>query len=1285
MKRALRGLASFGALLLLLAAAAFGAVQSPAAKRFLARELSKRLSGPDQTVVIGTLSGWIPFELGVGELQVLDAQGAWLIVRDVFLQWHPMALFRGRIHGELLTVRQVHLIRNPTPDRDRDMSPERAGRPLPNLPKPMLLDRFLLHQLVVEAPVAGIPLTAALEGSVAWRESDRAQEAALKVVVSHDGRETLLNVQVTLDPAEPRLQTRLTLSEQENGWLASRLDLKNFGPLQGKILARLDNSRDAPGMVWIDELEFKTRDVVLTAQGGFHSATRSLRAVSYRLSVDDLTPLTALIHFHIRGKGIVEGTVEGAVEHLHGSLFMQAGDLELPSWRLPRTEMRVDWTLKPKPSSPYPETSLNLRGKTSFQAISGDSSRAWEDVSLEASATLFPDGILEVETLQVSSPDVGETTLKGRVDLQKRTAESQIFVSLSDLSSLSFLSPQSLKGDLHGDAVLSGSWDNMTVQTTLKGKVLGYGDAQWTDWQLMTTLSGLPENPKGQIASQAVYGGGPCRLALDFAKAGPELHLPNLSFRCQDASVEGALGAHLETLLVVGSLRVSVPRLEILSAVLRKNLRGTLEGTLDLADEGKRQQIQGELTVRSLAFGGIGAERIHLAVQLDALSPSPRGSALMSVQNMRSSSWVLISGHATLEGGMDGLTFASHLEGTLQHPFSLDIAGRALRDADTKELHVTAFSGTTGPVVLALEGPAHLAIHARGLETSPIRLRLGDGRLEGRVLWSGENPFATLDFREIPLDLIRHFGGPHVEGRLNGTGRLRRVQGSPQAELALKVDALRSPEWPPQETLSLASTTRADAKTLRMDVELSGLGPEPSRAGLSVPIRFGIEPFELAVLRDKPMAGGVSLAVSLERLGTLLELDAHKIQGLLAGQLAVDGTVNRPGVNGSMRLEKGRYEHEDLGILLQDMTALIDGNGSILHLRELKGSDGKKGTIQGLGHIRLDPQARFPYEATVTFEDVSPLHRDDISGNLNGTLSLQGSADETSIKGSLRVRPLRIRLPERLPPNIVKLDVEEVGRGSPPPALKPSSSASPVPHRVLLDLAVNFPAMTTLSGWGLESEWEGALTVSGEASKPVVSGEVHIVRGHLLFLTKRFRFTQGNVTFYGDVPPDPVINVVGETELRDMTAQVSLSGRASQPQLTMGSRPERPQDEVLAQILFGRSATTLSPFQALRLAALLQALSSKSGHGSAFDVLGKTRDLLGLEQLELLGLGAGEGLQVGLGKYLGENVRVDVNQRLEEGDVSLRVEVEVTPNITLETQVGTQSRTGAGVFWKYDY
>lgn len=1286
MKRALRALAAFCGVLILLAAAVFGAAQSPAVKRFLARQLSKKLSGPNRTVVVGALSGWIPFELGVSELQILDGHGAWLTVRDIFLQWRPTALLQGRIHGELVTARQVHFARLPATGPEQEASAGESSEGFPaNLPMPIVLDRVLLHQVVADAPVAGLPLTAALEGSVAFREKDRAQDAVIKMVVHHDHRETLLTLEATLAAEEPRLQARLTFSEEENGWLASRLALKNFGTLQGKIHARMETSRNPPGTLWVDELEFKARDVTLTAQGGFHPKTLFLKPTSYRLSVADLSVLARWLDFPLRGKGTAQGTVEGSAARLQGTLDLQADEVETPAWKLSHTESHLKWALKPNPSSPYPEASLDLRGKTSFLPASGVSSPAVEDLSLELTAALSPSGALEMETLRASSPHLGVAAATGRLHLRQRTAEGRISVDFSDLSPLSALAPQPLKGDLHGEAAFFGSWDNMTVQSTLQGSAFAYGDAQWTHWSLNLRTAGLPQNPSGTITSQAAYGGGPWHLALDFVKDGPWVHVANLSFRCQDASVEGGLRAHLETALASGSLRVSVPRLEVLAPILHRDIRGSLEGTLDLGSDDAHQQLRGNLTARSAAFDGIGIGRIHVLAQFDALSPSPQGTVSLEVHNLQKPPWTVTSAQALVEGGWDGLSFSSRVEGVLKHPFLLNTAGTARLHTDTKDLTVTALSAVSGPAVVALEAPAHLSVHDRGLETSSIRMRVGDGRVEGRLQWTGENPSASLEIQEFPLDLVGHFGGPPMEGRLNAKGMFRRVRGSPQAELSLKVGALRSPAWPPQETLSLNGTARADGQRLRLGMEVDGLGPEPTRADLALAIRFQTDPLELAVLREKPMVGGAFLVVSLERLGTLLDLQIHKLKGLLTGRLTFSGTVHRPAVKGDIRLDKGQYEHEDLGILLQNISAVVDGNGEILNLRQLNASDGKKGTIHGVGEIRLDPEARFPYEATLTLEDLSPLHRDDISGNLNGTVTLLGNADQTSVKGSLRVRPLRLRLPERLPTDVVKLDVEESGEGAPPPIHKGPGAAAPIPHRVLLDISVDFPAMATLSGWGLDSEWQGALKISGEAPKPVVTGGLHILRGHWLFLNKRFRLAQGEVTFYGDVPPDPAVNVLGETELRDMTAQVRLSGRVSNLQLAVGSRPQRPQDEVLAQILFGRGADTLNPFQALRLASILQSLSSGSGGGSTFDVLGKARDLLGLEQLELLGTGVGKGLQVGLGRYLGENVRVDVNQRLEQGDVSLRVEVEVTPNITLETQAGTQSRTGAGVFWKYDY
>jgi hypothetical protein len=46
-----------------------------------------------------------------------------------------------------------------------------------------------------------------------------------------------------------------------------------------------------------------------------------------------------------------------------------------------------------------------------------------------------------------------------------------------------------------------------------------------------------------------------------------------------------------------------------------------------------------------------------------------------------------------------------------------------------------------------------------------------------------------------------------------------------------------------------------------------------------------------------------------------------------------------------------------------------------------------------------------------------------------------------------------------------------------------------------------------------------------------------------------------------------------------VTAELKIGGTVSHPKIALTSTPELPRDEVLAQLLFGRSANSLSPFE----------------------------------------------------------------------------------------------------------
>ena len=124
----------------------------------------------------------------------------------------------------------------------------------------------------------------------------------------------------------------------------------------------------------------------------------------------------------------------------------------------------------------------------------------------------------------------------------------------------------------------------------------------------------------------------------------------------------------------------------------------------------------------------------------------------------------------------------------------------------------------------------------------------------------------------------------------------------------------------------------------------------------------------------------------------------------------------------------------------------------------------------------------------------------------------------------------------------------------------------------------------------------------------------------------------------------------------------------------------------MAHILFGRSVSKLNAFQAYQLAASVSQLSG----GEIPDLLGETRKLLGVDRLTIDGgdedgAGPTSGPTVSVGKYVSEGGYVGLEQDLTDPKQDVVVEVDITPNISVESRAGTRSGAGLGLNWKYDY
>lgn len=228
---------------------------------------------------------------------------------------------------------------------------------------------------------------------------------------------------------------------------------------------------------------------------------------------------------------------------------------------------------------------------------------------------------------------------------------------------------------------------------------------------------------------------------------------------------------------------------------------------------------------------------------------------------------------------------------------------------------------------------------------------------------------------------------------------------------------------------------------------------------------------------------------------------------------------------------------------------------------------------------------------------------------------------------------------------------------------------------VALDLTIAAPARIFLRGSGLDAELGGSIRLGGSSDAVAPSGQFELIRGRLSFLGQRFDITEATASLQGGF--DPYLRVVAATQTGDVTALVTIEGPASAPDLTISSVPELPQDEILARLFFGRSATSLSPVQALQL------VDAVSGFAGGQSIIGGLRDRLGIDDLDLTTDAEGNA-NLRVGRYISENIYTDAEIGAD-GEAEISLNLDLTPNITARGGFSTDGNSSIGVFFERDY
>ncbi|MBU6372973.1 MAG: translocation/assembly module TamB domain-containing protein [Alphaproteobacteria bacterium] len=691
------------------------------------------------------------------------------------------------------------------------------------------------------------------------------------------------------------------------------------------------------------------------------------------------------------------------------------------------------------------------------------------------------------------------------------------------------------------------------------------------------------------------------------------------------------------------------------------NLRA--RGRLDVSDAGP----QGAFTLSGLIDGlapdasGHASGSLRLAPKDWAMDLALRDASFGPQLDVR-------TGRLTLVGSYEAPQVSASAAGFVGDaaPFRLAASGSAdFRDGAQAVLTI---DGALAGAAVATRRPLTIAARPRGGRLDGA-LAIGGGVLDLTYTDDGRALAFDATATDVPLAALAISGEPldgAASGRLVARGEGATLTGTLDADVRGFRLARRARD-PIDAQLRLALR---DGR-LAGSAQATSAGGLTARAEGALPMDASAAPLRIA--RRPGATGDVTWTAAgpIDGLWSVFGPLDQSLVGRVDGQGVIRIGDARLAGSGALTLREGRFEDKITGIVLRDMQADIafDEDGAVL--RSLSARDRKNGKLSGSGRLGAGQDG----DLRLDIDDMQVLDRPDAKAIGDGRLTLTWTRDGMKLGGDVEILSADLTPPQLSAPPPPLIDVVEINRPGGARRAAPQAKAGAVP--VAMDVRIRGPRRIFTRGRGAEAEWALDVRATGSPDAPRLFGEARLLRGQVNLAGRPFALSDGVVTFRGD-PLDADVTMTAEATTTDLSATVRISGRIQDPQIDITSTPGLPEDEILPQILFGRSAQDLSPLQAAQLAASLATLA---GRGS-FDVADAARRAVDLDRLDLREE-AGDVLVTG-GKYITRDVYLEVS-RGALGATSTSVEWQVRPRLFLISSFLANGDQRVAVRWRRSY